>query len=179
MVDYWNLSDGDDIHNTSGDFDAGGGNFGPIPDGTLLLAIIEDAKLDRDRNSNEYVSIRWSALAPVEFKNRKVFQKIWCIDDKPNQKDPEKAKDKAKRMLFAIDKNAGGSLVASNKAPNDSNLAKALVNKQMNIKVNIWEMKGDDGKMMSGNWISSVSPKGGAAKKAAPQQQDVDDDIPF
>ena len=180
MVDFWNLSDGDDIHKTSGNFETGGGNFEPIPDGTNCLALIEEAKLAEDRDSHEYVSIRWSVLSPAVYNNRKIFQKIWCLDDKPRQNDPEKARDKAKRMLFAIDKNAGGALVASGKAPNDNNLAKAFVNKQMQIKVNTWEMTGDDGKPMSGNWISAVSPKAGAtAKKAAPQTVDVDDDIPF
>ncbi len=180
MVDFWNLSDGDDIHKTSAEYDAGGGNFSPIPDDTSCVAIIEEAKVDQDRSGHEYVSIRWSVLSPAVYNNRKIFQKIWCLDDKPRQNDPEKARDKAKRMLFAIDKNAGGALVASGKAPSDNTLAKAFVNKQMQIKVNIWEMTGDDGKSMSGNWISAVSPKAGAtAKKAAPKQHDVDDDIPF
>ena len=31
MVNYWNLSDGDDIHKTGGEFETGGGNFAPIP----------------------------------------------------------------------------------------------------------------------------------------------------
>jgi len=179
MVDYWNLSDGDDIHKTGGEFETGGGNFAPIPDGTGLLAAIDEAKIDEDRDGNEFVSIRWSVLTPAEYKNRKVFQKIWCIDDKPLQKDPEKAKDKAKRMLFAIDKNAGGALVASGKAPNDNNLQKALSGKQMQITVNIWDMVGDDGKKMTGNWIASVSPKAGASKAARPRPADDDDGIPF
>lgn len=181
MVDFWNLSDGDDIHSTSGEFSSGGGNFAPIPDNTTCLAIIEEAKVDQDRSQNNYVSIRWSIAAPAEYKNRKVFQKIWCLDDDPRKPDAERAKDKAKRMLFAIDKNAGGNLVASGKAPNDNNLAKAFVNKQMQITLQVYEMEGDKG-MITGNWISAVSPKAGGAKaasKPAAPKHDLDDDIPF
>ena len=82
-------------------------------------------------------------------------------------------------MLFAIDKNAGGALVASGKEPNDNNLQKALSGKQMQITVNIWDMVGDDGKKMTGNWIASVSPKAGASKAARPRPADDDDGIPF
>ena len=179
MVDFWALSDGDDIHSTSGDFQTGGGNFAPIPDDTTCLAIIEEAKVDQDRNQNSYVSIRWSIATPAEYKNRKVFQKIWCLDDDPRKDNAEKAKDKAKRMLFAIDKNAGGSLVASGKAPNDNNLAKAFTDKQMQITLQVYEVPGDKG-MMTGNWISAISPKAGASK-AAPKAKPVDDEdgIPF
>lgn len=174
MVDFWNLSDGDDIHSTSGDFQAGGGNFAPIPDNTTCLAIIDEAKVDQDRNENRFVSIRWSIASPAEFKNRKVFQKIWCLDDDPRKADAEKAKDKAKRMLFAIDKNAGGSLVASGKAPNDSNLAKAFLDKQMMITLQVYEIQGDKG-MMTGNWISAISPKA----KTVKVKHDDEDGIPF
>ena len=182
MVDFWNLSDGDDIHKTSGNFETGGGNFEPIPDGTNCLALIEEAKVDQDRSGNQFVSVRWSVLLPAEYKNRKVFQKIWCLDDNPRKADAEKAKDKAKRMLFAIDKNAGGYLVNSGKAPNDNNLAKAFTDKQMQITLQVYEMQGDKGRTITGNWVSAVSPKAGGVKSApkpvAPKH-DVDDDIPF
>ena len=181
MVDFWNLSDGDDIHKTSGNFETGGGNFAPIPDNTTCLALIEEAKVDQDRSGNQFVSVRWSVLLPAEYKNRKVFQKIWCLDDNPRKADAEKAKDKAKRMLFAIDKNAGGYLVNSGKAPNDNNLAKAFTDKQMQITLQVYEMEGDKG-TITGNWISAVSPKAGGVKSApkpvAPKH-DVDDEIPF
>ena len=181
MVDFWNLSDGDDIHSTSADFSMGGGNFAPIPDNTTCLAIIEEAKVDQDRSGNQFVSLRWSIATPAEYKNRKVFQKIWCLDDDPRKADAEKAKDKAKRMLFAIDKNAGGAFVASGKTPNDANLAKAFNDKQMQITLQVYEMQGDKG-TITGNWVSAVSPKAGGVKSApkpvAPKH-DVDDDIPF
>jgi hypothetical protein len=177
MVDFWELSDGDDVAKTGANFESGGGNMEPLPNNTTLLAFIEEAKIDRDRDNNQYISLRWSALAPSEYKNRKVFQKIWCLDDKPNQDDPVKYKDKMKRMLFAIDFNAGGHLVASGKMPNDANLQKAFTGKQMQIKVMLWEM---DGK--KGNWISAVMPKSGASApkaKLAPKVDVGDDDIPF
>ena len=180
--DFWGLSTGESAADKTegGSYEKSGGNMKPIPDGTSVLAAIDEAKWDKDTNGKRFISLRWTVLAPKEFENRKVFQKIWCLDDDPRKDDAEKAKDKAKRMLFAIDKNAGGALVASGKAPNDNNLAKAFTDKQMQITLNIWAMDGADGKPMSGNWVSAVSPKAGAtAKKAAPKQHDVDDDIPF
>ena len=187
MDNFWDLSDGDDISKTGGQFESGGGTMQPIPNDTTCIAFIEEAKVDQDRGLNKYVSLRWSVLQPAEFKNRKVFQKIWCLDADPRKADSDKARDKAKRMLFAIDTNAGGRLVASGKLPNDQNLQTAFLNKQMQIKVMVYEMEGDKGKI-TGNWVAAVSPKGGAtatatapapkATKAAPQADD-DDTVPF
>jgi hypothetical protein len=183
MANFWDLSDGKDVTKTGSQFEAGGGTMQPIPDDTACVAIIEEAKVERDRNGLEYVSLRWSVLAPSEYKNRKVFQKIWCLDSDPRKQNAEAAKDKAKRMLFAVDKNAGGHIVATGRVPDDALLQKALVGKQMQIKVNVWEMEviDDNGnkKSMNGNWIAAVSPKAGSAAKAKPVSEDVDDEIPF
>jgi len=175
MANYWDLSDGEDITKTGATFESGGGAMTPLPNDTSCIAIVEEAKVDQDRDNNQYVSLRWSVLAPAEYKNRKVFQKIWCLDEKPQQKDPIVYRDKAKRMLFAIDTNSGGKAVASGLAPTDQTLA-SFIGKQMQIKVMLWEQNGN-----SGNWIAAVSPKNGAAPKAkpAPKVEVSDDDIPF
>src|SRR5690606_32187086 len=102
-------------------------------------------------------------LAPEAYKNRVVFQKIRVLDD-----DPAKA-DKAKRMLAAIDANAGGKLVRLDRAPDDSDLALALTGKMMAIKLQVWEMTGDDGQERRGNWVSAVAPING--QQPAPAQQ--------
>ena len=162
-MSYFTLSD-----NTTPDsdkFDSGAGNS-VIPDDTTCLAMIDECAW-AEFNGDEHISLRWTIVQPEIYKNRKVFQKI-----RVNDADIKK-QDKAKRMLFAIDKNAGGHLIAAGEEPTDSSLAKALMSKLMLIKVMIWEM---DGKQ--GNWVAAVSPRTQAApvQTAAPVQHD---DIPF
>jgi len=195
---FWDLSDGEDVSSsTNGEFDAGGGNMEVIPDNTSVKAIIDEAKWAKTQDEDEYISLRWTILAPEEFKNRKVFQKIWVADDKPGAKDAEKTRDKAKRMLAAIDLNAGGKLLAGGKRPTDETLTGGLTNKPMVIKIMVWEMEDRaTGKMNQGNWVGAVSPKSSpitsseeAAKKIAStppkaqssgrSRQGMDDEIPF
>ena len=188
-MSFWDLEDGEKATDTGTEYESGGGNFEVIPNNTDVLAAPDEAKFSKFEE-NEYISIRWTVLKPEIFKNRKVFQKLWVTDDDPKAKDPAKKRDKAKRMLAAIDANAGGKLAKNGKRPTDDSLTMALVNKPMVIKLMTWEFKKDNGEEMSGNWISAVSPKTAgistveeiAAKpkpkaKAAPEV--MDDEIPF
>jgi len=181
MGNFWDLSDGDDIANVGTSFETGGGSIEPIPTDTTALAIIDEAKWDADRDGNQFVSLRWSVLTPAEYKNRKVFHKLWVSDLKPNQRDPEKYRDKQKKMLAAIDKNAGGKLFASGKRPTDETLGMALTNKPMQIKIMLWELAKDDGSMGRGNWIAAVAPRAGQTERTAPRiaAHLEDDDAPF
>ena len=159
MSNFWTTSDNDDATRTGNEFDAGGGNFDPIPEGSVVMAMPEEAKWDtvRDRHE-EFVSIKWTVLAPPEYLNRKIFQKLFVTDDDPNVTDAKKMeakRDKAKRMLAAIDANAGGKLAKSAKKPDDQDLAVALIAKQMLVKLGVWEMNGN-----SGNWIQWIGAKG-------------------
>lgn len=158
---FWNLSDGEDVKsNSTGEFDAGGGRIEVIPDNTSVLAIIDEAKWDRTQDGDRFISLRWSVLAPEELKNRKVFQKLWVLDDEPRAKDPVKKRDKAKRMLAAIDTNAGGKLLAKAEMPTDESLTACLTNKPMVIRVMVWEMEDRaTGNINQGNWVGAVSPK--------------------
>ena len=184
MDNFWGLSDGDDITKTGGQFEVGGGEIEPIPNDTTCTAIIDEAKWDQTRNGENLISLRWAIVAPVEYKNRKIFQKLWVTDSDPRAKNASAKRDKAKRMLAAIDTNAGGKLLKSGKIPTDETMSLYLTNTPMLIKVNIWEMEvtdenGEKNKMR-GNWIASVSPKGGA--KAAPKPStpvEIDDEVPF
>lgn len=198
--DFWGLSTGEDATTkTDGSFDAGGGNMQPIPNDTSVLAAIDEAKWDKDQNGNRFISLRWSVLQPEEFENRKVFQKLWVLDDEPKAKDPVKKRDKAKLMLGAIDMNAGGKLLAKPVMPTDEALTLHLTNKPMIIKVMVWSMRDQaTGDMNSGNWVGAVSSRqsgkvstseeiernkenaavhqrqvGGSSKRA------LDDEIPF
>lgn len=148
---------------TGTEFDTGGGDMEPIPAKTRLNAMADDAKWD-EYDGERYINIRWTVLAPESYKNRKIFQKIKVLND-----DPKKA-DKAKRMLAAIDANAGGKLVQLDREPTDEDLQVNLLNKPMMIQVMVWEI--DD---KSGNWVNMVS----SGKEAPAQVEEDETDIPF
>lgn len=166
-----------------GSMEMGGGDIEPIPAKTQVLAAPDEAKWD-EYEGDEYVSLRWSILQPKEYAGRKIFQKIRVCDS------DSKKSDKAKRMLAAIDTNAGGKLLASGERPTDESLTRCLVNKPMVLLLQVWEME-RDGETKRGNWIGAVSPRqAGAAKPAAAKPEPVktveekideafDDDIGF
>jgi len=184
-MSFWDLSDGDDIAKIGAKYEIEGGSMEPIPNDTNCIATIENAQIETNRDNLQYINIRWSVLSPSEYKNRKVFQKLWCLDDDPRAKDAAVKKDKAKKMLFVIDSNAGGKMFSSGK-PMTDNLLATLNGKQMQIRVMTYELQGDNGKI-TGNWISSISPKGGVVEavkravtpKQAPAQIADDEDVPF
>jgi len=139
-----------------GTFEMGGGSIEPIPAKTQVLAYIDEAKWDT-YNNDTYISLRWNIVKPVEYKNRKIFQKL-----KVNETDSKK-RDKAKKMLMAIDHNAKGGLMASGKEPDNLMLTSKLCNKMMVIMLQIWEIEDSKtGDMKRGNWVSAVSPKNAA-----------------
>jgi hypothetical protein len=195
MASFWGLSDGSVAIDTGKEFDAGGGNMEPIPEGTSVLAMPDEVKWATDRNQNEFLSIRWTVLKPEGYQNRKVFQKLWVTDDDPRAKDPSKKRDKALKMLSAIDANAGGKLIKVQGKPSDDTLAVSLINKQMVIRLGLWEMTGDNGDPMSGNYVQAVSGKdraisegpkkpdnqgnGAGGRRAPLPDHDLDDDVPF
>ena len=151
-----------DIEQTSGEFEMGGGSIAPIPSDTNCLAQIDEAKWDA-KDGARYISLRWVVLNPSEYKNRKIYQKLWVTDADANAKDADKKRDKAKRMLAAIDMNAGGKLRAAGVEPTDELLVKSLLDKPMIIKVMQWNITVENGETKSGNWIGAVSAKKGAS----------------
>jgi hypothetical protein len=195
---FWNTSDGENVANTGTEYEVAT-SMEPIPEGSSVLALIDEAKWDVTPTSDEYVSLRWTVLAPEAFKNRKVFHKLWVTDHDPNAKDHAKAvakTDKHRKMLAAIDANAGGKLTAKDAKPTTDDLVMALTNKPMVITLGVWESNtGGSG----GNWVMAVAPKTkelkvGTAKATKPRPQssgsggayaggggriDDDDSIPF
>ena len=127
----------------SGSMEMGGGDIEPIPAKSQVLAAPDEAKWD-EYEGDEYVSLRWSILQPKEYAGRKIFQKIRVCDS------DSKKSDKAKRMLAAIDTNAGGKLLASGERPTDESLTRCLVNKPMVLLLQVWEME-RDGETKRGN----------------------------
>lgn len=156
---------------STGTVETGGGDMTPIPAKTQVKAAIDEAKWDA-YEGDEYINLRWTVLAPAEFKNRKIFQKI-------RVNDPAKA-EKAKKMLGAIAVNAGGGLLKTAGEPTDSDLQKHLLNKPMALLLQVWKIKPDDGgDEITGNWISSVSPLKAKAAPPPPPVDDEDGDVDF
>ena len=196
-MSFWDLSDGGTAAETGTEYEQPSGNLDPIPDGSSVLAMIDEAKWD-EKEGADYISLRWSVLSPDEYKNRKVFQKLWVTDDDPNAKDANaasKKRDKARRMLAAIDANAGGKLTRKDGIPTDDTLTSCLTNKPMIIKCMEWSMPDREkhGEFIRGNWIAAVAPKSKGidvkeskaapvAKSGAPAGGAYDlggDDVPF
>lgn len=173
-MSFFQLSDGNNV-NTNGTMEMGGGDLPPIPANTNVLAAIDEAKID-GYEGNRFIKLRWTILQPEQFKNRKIFQKVHAYDTDTNKR------DKAIRMLAAIDANCGGKLVASGQEPNDQNLTAALLNRPMVLNLQVWET---EDKTKSGNWVSKVSPRQQAAAPApaaapmTPPVADPNETIPF
>lgn len=176
---FFKKSDGS-MPASTGEAEKGGNSL--IPDKTVVLAAPDEAKWEAKEKYgtnevDEYISVRWSVLAPAEYKNRKIFQKLRVND--PNGKKADKDKD----MLFAMDFNAGGGLAKLDHSPTDIDLSRCLVNKPMQLLVMEYHIQKSDGTgTIDGNWIAKVSPKGASAQVLPPlaqQAQGFDSDVPF
>ena len=163
MKGFWDLSDGETAANTGTESEVPSGNIEPIPAGSSVLAMIDECKWEMKPTGEEFISARWTVLAPEEYKNRKVFHKLWVLDMDPSAKDEAsgiKKRDKARKMLAAIDANAGGKLTAKPGRPTNDDLL-SLTNKPMVASMMIWSMPDTrNGGMMHGNWVSAVASKG-------------------
>tara|TARA_R110002167_G_scaffold172823_4_gene371151 strand:+ start:313 stop:810 length:498 start_codon:yes stop_codon:yes gene_type:complete len=165
-MNFWETSDKSTIESKS-TFDASN-NFEPIPNNTDVLCVVESAAWANNQYNGDYIAIEWQVLSPDTYGKRKIFQNIKVMHDN------EKTADKAKKMLATIDFNSGGKMLASGEQPDDAMLGKSLTGKQMILKLQVWEMAGDDGQTRSGNWVCAVS-----SKKDAKASKPVDDDIDF
>ena len=149
----------------NGNFETASNDFAPIPKGTVVKVIAEEAGWKSFEPNPEFVEIKWT-ITEGEYKNRKIFQKI-----KTQENDPEKAK-KAMMMLGAIDHNCGGKLRNCTAKPTDQELTNALTFKPMYLKLDVWSLKTETGETKTGNHVvavSSTAPQG--------QQKQVNNDI--
>lgn len=167
-MSFWNLSNNENAADTGNQFDIPGGNMDPIPAGSSVLAEVDQikwtSKEDNGHRGPEYVEARWNILAPEEYKGRKIFHKIWVGDHDPDvlskedgRKKAAQKKDKALRMLAAMDANAGGRLTQNAGMPNNDQLQVALIGKPMVITLDTWDNQntGEPG----GNWVRGVADK--------------------
>lgn len=171
---FWNLSDGKAVESKS-EFELGGG-FEVIPDGSRVLAAVEECK-DDQWEGERFFNLKWRILEG-EYKNRIIFQKLKVFSSK------EKQRDNAITMLAAIDANAGGKLMASGKEPTDFAIASALANRPMILLLRVWE---SEDKQKTGNYVAGVFSRQQTKAASAPKQytpsneppMDFDSDVPF
>lgn len=149
-MSFWNLSDGQQAQQQE-TFDMGGGDIEPIPAGTQLKAFAEEAKWE-EHNGERKIKIKWDVIEG-EYKGRKVFQNIKVCDA------DSKKRDKAIKMLSAVDTNSGGGLMKIGAEPSDMDLQVNLCNKPMALLVQIWKIEDEvTGEIKTGNWVGAVSP---------------------
>lgn len=164
----------------AGSVEVGGGDLTPIPAGSKLIAIVEEAKFDTAKVfgteiEHDILSLKWKVI-DGPYKNRVIFQKVHCLPGS----NPEKT-DNGMQMLLAVDHNAGGKITAkasSGQEPTEMDFATQLTNKPMIIRVDVWET---EDKSKSGNWINGVFSRGStnptteaeaaSAKQQAPAQK--------
>ena len=172
-MSFWNLSEANEKLDTTGSYESNT-QMEPIPAKTQVKAAIDEAKWD-NYEGDEYISLRWTVLAPAEYKNRKIFQKVRVLELNVTKA------DKAKRMLAAIAANAGGGLLKIVGKPSDSDLQKHLISKPMALLLQVWVIDKSDGTTGTGNWVSAVSPlkKTTAEPVAVAPAVDYDDDVGF
>lgn len=194
-MSFWNSTTGENVAaSASGEYEQPQSEFEPIPHDTTCLATITEAGWSGEAGA-QYIRLRWTVLEPVQFLGRSVVQKLWVNDPDPRAKSPEAAsrkRDNALRMLAAIDRNCGAQLSAISGRPTDEELQLALCNQPVLIRVLIWELNGDRGEKIRGNWVSAVlrangapnrrpapSPATAVPARAAVSFSDLDDEIPF
>ena len=125
-------------------------DFKPIPENTELKVVVEDAAWE-NYNDEKKIKLTWVVI-DGKFKERKIFQKIKVCDE------DQKKRDKALKMLAAVDANTGGNLMLAGKEPTDEELQQYLCNHPMFIKVGVWSITDEmTGEIKSGNWIKAVA----------------------
>lgn len=136
-----------------------------IPHGTELQAIIESVKWEEpsDFYPDAYINVKFSALKPSDFENRKVGIKLHVNN--------AKKADRAKKFFAAIDNNCGSKHLTKQIEPTDETLEQYWLNKVMSVRVAVFTTEGkfnDDGTVAEApkeiNYVDAVSAK----KKAAP-----------
>ena len=164
-MSFFKLSEGQ--LNTTGNY-AVASDIEPMPKDTQVKSCIDEVKWD-EYQGERYISIRWQVLAPKQYANRKIFQKL-----KVEQPDVKK-RDKAIQMLAAIDSNCGGKLMSAGVEPTDAAMQQNLLMKPMVLLLDVWDI--NDKK---GNWVKAVSSSKAEPVKpalvAAPVVADTEED---
>lgn len=185
-IDLWH----DDDEEITGEYvqQSGGGDFPLIPHDTRILAIVDKVEWDYKKNfknkekEENCISLRFE-IDDGEFKGQKIFKKFFIESENEDQA----RKDYS--MFLNIDANAGGKIRALRRKPENEDLQKYLINKQMAIVIGM--MEGKEGKKdinyLMG--VSSASKKTETKREEAPRARPApprpkaetidEDDIPF
>ena len=179
MSDFFELSEGElDAKTTSIEL-AGGGNIRPMPVGTRVKGVIEEAKFATNDRDGTFIEVKWTIAEPEIFAGRRVFQKIHVFAHKapcpPNTdkedflKKAKKKRDGALRMFAVVDINCGDKHISKKSPPTDESLQGAWLGKMMALELDVWEIDSErvEGKMVkidkadrpTGNWVKKVAPK--------------------
>lgn len=162
---FFSTQDGKDVRQ-----DANGSYETPstelIPKDARVKAVIDEIEWSAvpDESDNDagvaYINVRYSILAPEEFKGRKIFQKLFVSSvGKPSAKDAQKKRTNDLTLLAAINVNSNGQpLNNCTSAPTDAELS-TLIGTILLLQLDVWEI-GD----RKGNWIRSL--EGATATKA-------------
>ena len=147
-MSFFTLSTGEQAKSTTS-FEIQGGESKPIPAGSVLIAVVTEAKWEEYENE-WHIKLRWDVVGK-DHNKRVVFQKLHV------EHTDTKKRDKALMMLMAIDANSGGHLVKVKGKPSDQDLQK-ICNRKMCIQVDVWKIKDSEtGEEKSGNWIKMVA----------------------
>jgi hypothetical protein len=187
-MSFWKTSDGAAVKQAN-EYSSGGGAIAPIPDRTGVVIVIDEIGFSEVKGS-KCVATRWSILEPQEYKNRKIWKKLWLIDTSPYIEDKELALEKQKdnwKMFTAIDHLVNGGELYAIENPTDTDLQSSLMSKPMHAIIGLVDK--NDGK--PNNYISQIGPVGGYydRQKTQPQKQPTsqsqvtkplaDDHVPF
>ena len=83
-MSFFKLSTGS-VAQSDGNFESGGGNLDPIPEGTKLRTIITEAKW-AEYQGDRYINLRHD-VADGEYKKRVIFQKIRVCETDTKKRD--------------------------------------------------------------------------------------------
>jgi len=152
-------------------------DFEPLPK-DWYLSMLESVEVD-EYEGQKKVKIKARVIGEGFGKNRVLFLNLKCF---PGEDIKEKARDRAIQVLVKMYNICKAKL--PNGEPDDASLSQ-LVDKPMNLMLDVWEI---DGK--SGNWLQNVESKGvkvvkstvektPVVKKQVPTEDDDGDSIPF
>ena len=150
-IDLWN----DDDEEFSGEYvQESGGDFPIIPHDTRVLAFIDKAEWDYKKNfknsekEENCISLRFE-IDDGEYKGQKIFKKFFIESENEDQA----RKDYS--MFLNIDANAGGKIRALRRKPENEDLQRYLINKNMIIVIGM--MEGDGKQRKDLNYLMGVS----------------------
>lgn len=155
-------------------------NFDPLPK-DWYTSMLESVEVDEYQGQKK-IKIKARVVEDGEYNNRILFLNLKAFEG-PDIK--ETTRDNAIQMLVKMFQVAKAKL--PNGEPDDRSLSQ-LIDKPMDLFINKWKMKNNDGEWMEGNNLANVAARGEKAGEKSetakkmpnkPVLGKVEDDIPF